>query len=122
MRSTTMRAAALALVACAACVADARAAGLPSVFHAGARVDVNARGTGTLTLTAGPRKWPAGRKRFAIAPGAATRIRVTLGTRARSVLRRRGRVTLTATAVTTEPSGRFGATKGAIVVSSRRSR
>jgi hypothetical protein len=78
--------------------------------------------TGTLDLTAGPRRWPAGRKRFAIAPGAAKRIRVTLSTRARRVLRRRGHVTLTATAVTTEPGGTFGATKARIVVNSRRSR
>jgi hypothetical protein len=72
--------------------------------------------TGTLTLTAGPRRWAAGRKRFAIAPGVATRIKVTLSTRARRVVRRRGHVTLTATAVTTAPAGTFGATEGPIVV------
>lgn len=74
------------------------------------------RCTGTLKLTAGPRKWAAGRKRFAIAPGVAKRIRVTLSTRARQVLRRRGHVTLTAVAVTTAPGGTFGATRGRIVV------
>ncbi len=65
--------------------------------------------SGRLKLTAGPRKWSAGSKRFAIAPGATKRIKVKLGTRARRVLRRRGTITLTATAVTTAPGGTFGA-------------
>jgi hypothetical protein len=72
--------------------------------------------TGAVNLTAGPRKWPAGHKRFAIAPGADKRIRVTLSSRARRVLRRRGHITLTATVVTTASRGSFDATKGRIVV------
>ncbi len=61
--------------------------------------------SGTLKLTAGPRKWPAGAKRFAIVAGATQRIKVKLGARARRVLRRRRTITLAATAVTTAPGG-----------------
>ncbi len=72
--------------------------------------------TGRLKLTAGPRKWSAGSKRFAIAPGATKRYKVKLGTRARRVLRSRRTITLTATAVTTASGGTFGATTARIVV------
>lgn len=52
--------------------------------------------TGTLLLTAGPHRWTAGRKRYAIGPNAVLRTRVQLTTRARRALRRQGRLTLTA--------------------------
>jgi hypothetical protein len=72
--------------------------------------------SGRLKLTAGPRKWSAGSKRFAIAPGATKRIKVKLATRARRVVRRRGTITLTATAVTTASGGTFGGITARIVV------
>ena len=73
--------------------------------------------TGTLKLTAGAAPmWAAGRRRYAIAPGVAKRSRVTLTKRARSALRRRGHITLTARAVTTAPGGTFGGTSRRILV------
>lgn len=75
--------------------------------------------TGALTLTAGPRRWTAGRQRFAIAPGAVVRLRVALTARARRVVRQRGRVRLTATVATSAPGAASGATKGRIVVRRR---
>jgi hypothetical protein len=55
--------------------------------------------TGTLRLTAGPHRWTAGRKRYAIGPNLVLRTRVQLTTRARRALRRQGRLTLTARGV-----------------------
>lgn len=72
--------------------------------------------TGTLKLTAGPRKWSAGRARFAIEPATTKRIAVKLTARARSVLRRRKTITLAGTAVTTAPGATFAGTRARIVV------
>jgi hypothetical protein len=55
--------------------------------------------TGTLRLTAGPHRWTAERKRYAIGPNLVLRTRVQLTTRARRALRRQGRLTLTARGV-----------------------
>jgi hypothetical protein len=72
--------------------------------------------TGTLRLTAGPRKWPAGHRRFAMAPGSVKRLRVTLTRRALRAFRSRRKLTLTASAITTASGGIFGGTRGPIVL------
>jgi hypothetical protein len=71
---------------------------------------------GTVKLTAGPRRWSAGRARFTIGPGATTRIRVRLSARAKSALKRHKTITLWATAVTTAPGALVGASSARIVV------
>jgi hypothetical protein len=75
---------------------------------------------GVLTLTYGKRKLRAGRAKFSFSGTRPKRVYVALNRRTRSSLRRRGRITLIATAVTAKPNGAIGRSSEQVFVAARR--
>lgn len=76
--------------------------------------------TGTVTLTSGSKKKVrAGRARFKISAQRSRRVYVQLTKGARSLVRRRGRLTLVATATTTKPEGPISRSQEQVFVSRR---